>query len=245
MRVIPPDHPRYRSLVARERLACYAAEGIVSLEGLAAHGRGEAFDYLLGEKTIESALLAEKTAAALLLCAGNPVISVNGNTAALAAGLLAPLQEKSGAKVEVNLFHRTDERMQKITRLLVGHGVRVEGGAAERLLPLSHDRALCLREGIFKADVVLVPLEDGDRCQALRAMGKTVIAIDLNPLSRTARSASLTIVDELTRALPHITRFCSSLSMEEASFLAGSFENERFLADALDTMKRGLMHALD
>ena len=63
-------------------------------------------------------------------------------------------------------------------------------------------------KGIFSADVVLVPLEDGDRCQALVNMGKTVIAIDLNPLSRTARSATITIVDELTRALPHITQAC-------------------------------------
>lgn len=243
--MIPPDHPRYRSLVARERLARCAAEGIVSLEGLAAHGRGEAFDYLLGERTTESALLAEKVAAALLLCAESPVISVNGNTAALAAALLAPLQERSGAKVEVNLFHRTDERIKKITRLLREHGVRVEEGVAERLLPLSHDRALCLRDGIYSADVLLVPLEDGDRCQALRGMGKTVITIDLNPLSRTARSASLTIVDELTRALPHLTTFCSSLSGEEAAVLARSCENDSFLEAARDTMRRGLLHALD
>jgi len=243
--MIPLNHPRYRSLVARERLARYAAEGIVSLEGLAAHGRGEAFDYLLGERTTESALLAEKVAAALMRGAKRPVISVNGNTAALAAELLAPLQENSGAKVEVNLFHRTEERMQKITRLLREHGVRVEEGVAERLLPLSHDRALCLRDGIYSADVILVPLEDGDRCQALRKMGKTVITIDLNPLSRTARSASLTIVDELTRALPHLTTFCSSLSGEEAAVLARSFKNESFLEAARNTMRRGLLHALD
>jgi len=243
--MIPPDHPRYRSLVARERLARCAAEGIVSLEGLAAHGRGEAFDYLLGERTTESALLAEKVAAALLRCAKRPVISVNGNTAALAAELLAPLQERSGAKVEVNLFHRTEERIEKITRLLREHGVQVEEGVAERLLPLSHDRALCLRDGIYSADVILVPLEDGDRCQALRGMGKTVITIDLNPLSRTARSASLTIVDELTRALPHLTTFCFSLTGKEAEVLARSFENNSFLEAARDTMRRGLLHALD
>lgn len=243
--MIPPDHPRYRSLIARERLARYAAEGIVSLEGLTAHGRGEAFDYLLGERTTESALLAEKTAAALLLRAAHPVISVNGNTAALAAELLGPLQECSHAKIEVNLFHRTDERMKKITRLLEDHGVRVETGVAERLIPLSHDRALCLREGIFAADVILVPLEDGDRCQALRKMGKTVITIDLNPLSRTARSASLTIVDELTRALPCITGFCATLEQEDFVMPAEPPDNGMFLAEARKEMIRGLTHALD
>ena len=51
-------------------------------------------------------------------------------------------------------------------------------------------------DGIEKADVVLVPLEDGDRCEALIALGKD-IAIDLNPLSRTSRTATVTIVDEV------------------------------------------------
>ena len=68
---------------------------------------------------------------------------------------------------------------------------------------------------MFAADVILVPLEDGDRCEALAGMGKTVIAIDLNPLSRTARRATLTIVDELTRALPNITDACRNLTGED------------------------------
>ena len=33
-------------------------------------------------------------------------------------------------------------------------------------------------------------------------MHKKVIAIDLNPLSRTAKAATITIVDNATRALP-------------------------------------------
>jgi 4-phosphopantoate--beta-alanine ligase len=243
--MIPADHPRYRSLVVRERLARCAGEKIVTLEGLIAHGRGEAFDYLIGERTSGSALQAEKIAAALLLLAKKPVISVNGNTAALAPGQIAALQDGSRAMVEVNLFHRTPERMERITRLLEEKGVRVAAGQAERLLPLSHDRALCLREGIYSADVVLVPLEDGDRCQALREMGKTVITIDLNPLSRTARTASLTIVDELTRALPNITRFCRELRPGEAEPLAGSLDNRNLLNRAMDEMKERLSHAMD
>jgi 4-phosphopantoate--beta-alanine ligase len=47
--------------------------------------------------------------------------------------------------------------------------------------------------------VILVPLEDGDRCEALVNMGKTVIVVDLNPLSRSAKMASITIVDEISR----------------------------------------------
>jgi len=243
--MIPKDHPRYRSLIARERLARCAREGVVTLEGLAAHGRGEAFDYLIGERTTPSAAVAARTAAAMLLSARHAVISVNGNTAALAADEIAALQKASGADVEVNLFHRTEERVDRITRLLESRGVRVLRGKAERLIPLSHDRALCLPGGIGDADLVLVPLEDGDRCAALRSMGKTVITIDLNPLSRTARTANLTIVDELTRALPEITAACSSLEPGEAERLIGSLDNTYLLRAAIDEIRENLRHALE
>lgn len=243
--MIPKDHPRYRSLVVRERLARCAREGVVALEGLTAHGRGEAFDYLLGEKTTESAILAARTAAAMLLSARHAVISVNGNTAALAAAEIAALQQASGADVEVNLFHRTEERIALITGILDKHGVRVLSGTAERLVPLSHDRALCLPQGIGDADVVLVPLEDGDRCEALRRMGKTVITVDLNPLSRTARTATLTIVDEVTRAIPAITAACASLEPGEGERLIASLDNTYLLRAAIDEMRERLSHALE
>jgi 4-phosphopantoate---beta-alanine ligase len=243
--MIPRDHPRFHSLKTRELLARCAAEGIVTLEGLTAHGRGEAFDYLIGEKTMDSARQAEKAAAALLLSAKRPIISVNGNTAALAAGQIRDLQEASGAGVEVNLFHRTEERMERVSRLLEEQGVRVLSGKPERLLPLSHDRGLCLGEGIGSADVILVPLEDGDRCRALTALGRTVIVIDLNPLSRSAREATLTIVDELTRALPVITRYCQEIEPHQIPSLACGFDNRLFLGDALSQICRRLEHALD
>ena len=243
--MIPVDHPRYRSLVTRERLAECAKKGIVAWEGLTAHGRGEAFDYLIGERTTESALLAERTAAAMLLTAQHPVISVNGNTAALAAAGIAALQKACGARVEVNLFHRTETRIGMIENLLIDAGVDVFSGEAERLLPLSHDRAWCRRGGMFSADVVLVPLEDGDRCAALVDMGKTVIAIDLNPLSRTARSATLTIVDELTRALPQITEACREISDTEKERLINSADNHYLLSEAIREMTARLSHALD
>jgi 4-phosphopantoate--beta-alanine ligase len=85
-------------------------------------------------------------------------------------------------------------------------GIQALGINPDDKIPrLSSERAKCCSEGIGSADVVLVPLEDGDRCQALVDMGKQVITIDLNPLSRTAQTAHITIVDELTRCLPLLT----------------------------------------
>jgi len=181
-------------------------QGIVHETGLIAHGRGEAYDYLLGETTIPLADAAEKIAAASLLCAKNPVISVNGNVAALAADECVSLAKSIPAKLEVNLFHRTPVRVRKIAALFRKKDVTTLYGIHPdaRIPGLDSDRALCEKRGIYTADVVLIPLEDGDRCQALQKMEKTVIAVDLNPLSRTAQTATITIVDNVTRAVPRI-----------------------------------------
>ena len=82
---IPKNHPRAKSLFIREKLIDGCDDGIVAKEGLLAHGRGEAFDYLLGEKTTPTAKNAIKAASAALLLAKNSVISVNGNIVALSA----------------------------------------------------------------------------------------------------------------------------------------------------------------
>ncbi|TDA29237.1 MAG: hypothetical protein DSO00_04840, partial [Archaeoglobi archaeon] len=103
--MIPRDHPRYESLVTREKLVEGVKQGITALEGLIAHGRGEAFDYILGERTRDFALKAEKVAVAMMLLAKNPVISVNGNTAVLVPKEVGELAKILNAKVEVNVFH--------------------------------------------------------------------------------------------------------------------------------------------
>jgi 4-phosphopantoate--beta-alanine ligase len=226
--VLPPkDHPRYKSLLAREKLV--DASDIVAKQGLIAHGRGEAFDYLLGEQTCLPALSAIKAAASALIEAKNPVISVNGNVVALAAREIARLSKVSGAKVEVNLFHRTPERIAKLTKMMEGVGIDALGKNANDKIPgLSSERAKCCSDGIGSADVVLVPLEDGDRCEALVKMGKKVITIDLNPLSRTAQTAHITIVDELTRCLPLLSDFVKEKKGLE------SFDNKQCLSDVLN-----------
>src|SRR3990172_11368729 len=112
--MIPESHPRYESLITRDRIVEGVEKGITSLHGLMAQGRGEAFDYLIGEKTSKSAHRAEKAAAAVLLLAKKPVISVNGNVAALVPEAIIWLSDAIDAPLEVNLFHRTEERVKKI-----------------------------------------------------------------------------------------------------------------------------------
>jgi 4-phosphopantoate--beta-alanine ligase len=215
------------------------------MEGLTAHGRGEAFDYLIGEVTTPGAAEAERIAAALFLTAKHPVISVNGNTAALCADAIAELQAVSGAIVEVNLFHRTEERILKITAILTKAGCTVIDGPVARCIPLEHDRGLCHIDGIATADVILVPLEDGDRAAALVSMNKTVIAIDLNPLSRTTQTATLPVIDEVTRAIPAITRELKGLDRKTAETLVRDIDGKKYVRDAIMTIKGRLIDVLD
>ncbi len=203
--------------MVRERLADMVAKGLVTPTGLISHGRGEAFDYLMGERTLPPSLEAERAAAAYLLRAKNPVVCVNGNAAALDAKNLIALADAIPAKVEVNIFHRTEERM----RLLIDYMTQMGGkdvlgtNPDSRIPGLTSDRALCTKEGIYDSDVILVPIEDGDRAEALVAMGKVVISIDLNPLSRTSRKATVSISDEMTRALENIIRFVNEMKGDD------------------------------
>ncbi|HKU48356.1 MAG TPA: phosphopantothenate/pantothenate synthetase family protein, partial [Nitrososphaera sp.] len=129
---IPENHPRAESLRTRELLVEGFRRGIVAAEGMIAHGRGEAFDYLVGEQTSKTADLAIQAAAALLLCSKRPVISVNGNLAALCPGETVRLAESTGAATEVNLFYRTGERERAIKDVLEKYGARKVLGVGER-----------------------------------------------------------------------------------------------------------------
>lgn len=238
MAIIPKSHPRYLSLMIRERISEAMKQDIVHETGLIAHGRGEAFDYLFGEITIPPADCAEKVAAAALLCAKNPVISVNGNVAALVADECISLANSIPAKIEVNLFHRSQGRIKKITILFRKKGMKtIYGMNPDAQIPgLDSNRGLCEKKGIFTADVVLVSLEDGDRCQALQMMGKTVIAIDLNPLSRTAQTATITIVDNVIRAIPRIHYWIQRLKnakQTDLEALLSNWDNKKNCTDIL------------
>lgn len=242
---IPKSHPRYTSLITREKISKAMKLGIVHETGLIAHGRGEAFDYLIGEKTISIADHAEKVAAASLLLAKKPVISLNGNVVALATEECISLSKVVPAKLEVNLFHRSNERIKKIINKLKKQGVKdIYGTKSDACIPgLDHDRSICDKDGIYSADVILVPLEDGDRCKALRDMGKEVIVIDLNPISRSSKTASITIVDNLTRAIPNIEIWVKKLKKENRSILkklVTNWDNSKMLKEVLSYISKRL-----
>ncbi|VVC04931.1 4-phosphopantoate--beta-alanine ligase [Candidatus Burarchaeum australiense] len=246
--MIPHSHPRYYSLSERHALETGMRKGITHVQGLLAHGRGEAFDYLIGERTTNEARKAIRAAAAELLLAERPVISVNGNVAALCPGAVADLAKAIGAKtrVEVNLFYRSERRVRAIAAELKKFGIiaLTAGGKNMARIPgLQSKRAIVEKGGIFSSDVVLVPLEDGDRTEALRRMGKRMIAIDLNPLSRTAQRANISIVDNITRAMPLLVMEVKRMrawKKARLSRLARSFDNKRNLKASLLIIRRGV-----
>ena len=240
------SHPRYLSLLAREKLVTGFKRGLVASEGLIAHGRGECFDYLLGECTTESARSAINVASATLLLAKYPIISINGNVTALCVDQICRLNRSlEYSAVEINLFYYTKEREKLISEEFKKYGLtRIFGIDPKNLVSipeLESNRRFVDRDGISKADVVFVPLEDGDRTIALKRMNKKVITVDLNPLSRTALSSDITIVDNIVRVIPQLIKSVeyhrNHSSENDLKNLIEGFDNLDGLKKALEVMK--------
>ena len=233
-----PSHPRYQSLLSRHLLELAAKQGMLADSALIAHGRGEAYDYLIGEKTSSNALEATNNALAHLIAGKKPVISLNGNTTALAGYELMKIAEFLQCPIEVNIFYRTEQRINALFGYLddikTEHEISVNilGKNPDTTIPgLKGPRAKCCTEGIYSSDVILVPLEDGDRCEALVAMGKTVIVVDLNPLSRSAKMASITIVDEISRVARNMLNL---IETNELPDIAIEFNNNKNLQTSVN-----------
>ena len=115
---------------------------------------------------------------------------------------------------------------------------------ADKQIPnLDSLRGKVSEEGIYSSDVVLVPLEDGDRTEALVNMGKKVISIDLNPLSRTARKSTITIVDELTRCIPLLTKYIKEykkIDKQELRKIIDEYDNKENLKEMLNYISNRL-----
>lgn len=251
MAKIPQSHPRRKSLISRKTIVEATKNGLLADSAMIAHGRGEAFDYLLGEKTSDIAELSIKESAARLKLAKNPVISINGNTAVLAGKALIRVAAVLQCPIEINIYYRTEERMEKLydfvklQRLNVSKeekpknwagnwkktvmAVKILGREEDgRIEGLEGPRSICSAEGIEKADVILVPLEDGDRCEVLVSLGKEVLVVDLNPLSRSAKMATVTIVDEVSRMADLLLEYVTANTSKEAQW-----DNDAALKESL------------
>ncbi len=241
--LIPKTHPRATSLYIREKLVHGFKDGLVVEEGLLAHGRGEMFDYLIGERTTKTSHKAIKAAARALLAAKLPVISVNGNFAALCTKEIIELSKITGAKIEVNLFYASEKRKKAISQVLKKNGAKEVLGLdpkfSKKIPKLDSARRVVDKRGIFSADIVLVPLEDGDRTIALKKFGKDVITFDLNPMSRTAQTADITIVDNVTRGMKILIDVCKKLSKEDMD-KKSKFDNKKNLKKSTLIIRKNL-----
>ena len=263
--IVPDSHPRKVSLERRYKLEEAASKGLLAGTAMIAHGRGEAFDYLLGEQTISIADEATSQAAILLRSAVRPIISVNGNTSILAGEELIGCAAILSCPIEVNIFYRTPERILGLiahleySKKIVSrtpplswnksleewefavNRVLILGGFADGVIPgLDGPRATCEVNGILAADTILVPLEDGDRCEALVNMGLKVIVVDLNPLSRSAVKSTIAVVDD-------VTRFSKNLQEKLLSFKnleRIKWDNKKSLQVALDTINDRLKNSI-
>lgn len=243
MAELPKSHPRHESLRTRDLIAKGIEKGVTSIHGLIAHGRGEAFDYLIGEKTNEFAGKSIDGAAALLLSAKHPVISVNGNAAVLAPKELVKLSKLLNAPLEVNIFHPSKQREIKIKNHLKKHGAKniLLPDKKHKIKYLESNRKFANPNGILKADVVFVPLEDGDRAEALIKNGKKVITVDLNPLSRTAQKATVSITDNITRAVPLLIKTINQYkkyNKKKLRKIIKDYDNKKMLKEAIGQIRK-------
>jgi len=244
---IAPTHPRASSLIIREKLVDGFKNGIVVPHGLIAHGRGEAFDYLLGEKTTKYAYEAEKAAVCLLLLSKKSIISVNGNTAALCARDLVTLSNVTKSRIEVNLFHKSVARSNAIARILKKEDafdvLGLDDKSMMMIKDISSNRKYVDKNGIMNSDTIFVALEDGDRTESLVKMGKKVISVDLNPLSRTAIASNITIVDNIIRVIPNMIKISEHLVKKDKYYLLQlikNFDNKENIHKSLLMIKKGI-----
>lgn len=244
---IAPTHPRASSLIIREKLVDGFKNGIVVPHGLIAHGRGEAFDYLLGERTTKYAYEAEKAAVCLLLLSKKSIISVNGNTAALCARDLVTLSNVTKSRIEVNLFHKSVARSNAIAKILKKEDAFDVLGLDDKskimIKDISSNRKYVDKNGIMNSDTIFVALEDGDRTESLVKKGKKVISVDLNPLSRTAIASNITIVDNIVRVIPNMIKISEHLVKKDKYYLLQlikSFDNKENIHKSLLMIKEGI-----
>jgi len=136
------------------------------------------------------------------------------------------------------LFYSSEKRKKAISKILKKSGAReilgMDKKQSTKLKGIDSARRIVDKNGIFSADLVLVPLEDGDRTIALKKAKKKIITFDLNPLSRTAQTADVTIVDNVTRAMKLL------VSESKKSRKKIAFDNKKNLKSAILEIRKNL-----
>ena len=110
----------------------------------------------------------------------------------------------------------------------------------EYLQDIKNQRATASKTGIYSADTILIPLEDGDRAEILKKSGKRIITIDLNPLSRTSKMSNISIMDNIVRAIPFMTKIAEDLKTQDKQMLKEmiyDFDNEENLKESLEQIR--------
>ena len=172
----------------------------------------------------------------MLLVAANPVISA-----------ILLMQNCKGFWGKIRGKHNSGmDRRKKIANAITIRGKKCPRRRCYQFSPparISSARSMVDKRGIAASDLVLVALEDGDRTSALKAAGKTIIAIDLNPLSRTAQDADITIVDNLTRSTRMLAiqyKLLSGRSKPALKKILDGFDNNACLASGITRAMSGL-----
>ena len=131
-----------------------------------------------------------------------------------------------------------------MTKLYKDHGYNDILGTLdddiEYIDDIKNNRASASKTGIYSSDTVLVPLEDGDRAEILKKSGKNIITIDLNPLSRTSKMSDVSIMDNIVRAIPYMTKIAEDLKTQDKQVLiniVNEFDNEENLKESLQQIK--------
>jgi 4-phosphopantoate--beta-alanine ligase len=147
----------------------------------------------------------------------------------------------------VNLFHKSVARSNAIARILKKEDafdvLGLDDKSKMMIKDISSNRKYVDKNGIMNSDTIFVALEDGDRTESLVKMGKKVISVDLNPLSRTAIASNITIVDNIVRVIPNMIKISEHLVKKDKYYLLQlikSFDNKENIHKSLLMIKEGI-----
>ena len=94
----------------------------------------------------------------------------------------------------------------------------------------------CILANLFRDYIAT----EEDRAEILKEGGKNILTIDLNPLSRTSKMSDVSIMDNIVRAIPFMTKIAEDLKTQDKAVLyelVNEFDNEENLKESLEQIK--------